>query len=125
MKQSTIRSILRWVHLVVTIPVLGYVYGPPAEMEQYAGGVRFIFAPILILSGYWMYAGFIFAIIGVATWLGAYLLSREAGAAILSQVVLLILRKIWLVIRARRRAAVEPQGTQTVEAGTRSESIKP
>ena len=110
MKQSTIRLVLRWVHLVVAIPVLGYVYGPAAEMEQYAGGVRFIFAPILILSGYWMYAGFLFAIFGVASWLAAYRLTGGAGAGILCQAVLLILRKIWLGIRARRRAgAAQPE----------------
>ena len=124
MKQSTIRLILRGIHLIVAIPVLGYVYGRPAEMEQYADGVRFIFAPILILSGYWMYAGFVFAIIGFATWLAVYLFSGEAGAAILSQVVLLILRKIWLVIRARRRASVDQAGMQTIEAGAGSENIK-
>jgi hypothetical protein len=124
MKQSTIRLILRWIHLIVAIPVLGYVYGRAAEMEQYAGGVRFIFGPILILSGYWMYAGFVFAVIGVTTWLGAYLLTGEAGVAILSQMVLFFLRKIWLLIRARRRASHDGPAMQTLEAGTGSENIK-
>ncbi len=48
-----------------------------------------------------MYAGVVFAVIGVALWLGAYRLSGF-GAALLSQVVLFIARKIWLVIRARQ-----------------------
>jgi hypothetical protein len=55
----------------------------------------------MILSGYWMYSGVIFAIIGVALWLGAYQLSGY-GAALLSQVALFIAHKIWLLIRARR-----------------------
>ena len=97
------RSILRWVHLVVAIPILGYIYQPPAEAQQYAHPVRLIFAPIMILSGYWMYAGLIFAVIGVASWLAAYKLSGF-GAALISQVVLLIARKIWLMIRARKQA---------------------
>src|SRR5437667_10760145 len=101
MTNATKRSILRWAHLIFTIPILGYVYGQPSEVEQYAGGVRFIFVPALILSGFWMYAGVFFAIIGVAVWLGAYHLSGF-GAAILSQVSLFIARKTWLVIRARR-----------------------
>jgi thiosulfate reductase cytochrome b subunit len=95
------RSILRWIHLVVTIPILGYVYGPPAEVQQYAGAVRFIFVPIIILSGLWMYVGVVFALIGVAAWLGAYQLSGY-GAAVLSQVVLFVVRQIWLMMRARR-----------------------
>jgi hypothetical protein len=98
---ATKRSILRWIHLIVTIPILGYIYGEPAQVQQYAGVARFVFVPVLILSGYWMYAGVFFAIIGVALWLGAYRLSGF-GAAVLSQVVLFIARKIWLVIQARR-----------------------
>ena len=101
MNNATKRSILRWIHLALTIPILGYVYGPASDVQQYAGAVRFVFVPVIILSGFWMYAGVIFAIIGVAVWLGAIYLSG-VGAAILSQVVLFIARKIWLVIRARQ-----------------------
>jgi hypothetical protein len=98
---ATKRTILRWIHLVIAIPILGYIYSPFAELPNYAAITRFVFAPIIILAGYWMYAGALFAVIGVAVWLGAYRLSG-IGAAILSQVVLFIARKIWLVIRTRR-----------------------
>src|SRR5215510_10359392 len=98
---ATKRSILRWIHLVVAIPILGYIYSPFAELPTYAGVTRFVFAPVMILAGYWMYAGAIFAIIGVAVWVGVYYLFG-IGTAILSQVALFIARKIWLVIRARR-----------------------
>ena len=99
MNNATKRSILRWTHLIVTIPIIGYVYGPVEEVQNYAPGVRYIFVPVLVLSGYWMYAGVLFAIIGVAIWLGAYYLSGF-GTALLSQVALFIRRKTWLVIRA-------------------------
>jgi hypothetical protein len=98
---ATKRSILRWIHLTVAIPILGYIYTPFAELPNYAAVTRFVFAPVMILAGYWMYAGGLFAIVGVAVWLGAYYLSG-IGAAILSQVALFIVRKIWLVTRARR-----------------------
>ena len=100
-RTATKRSILRWVHLIFAIPILGYVYSPFEEIPNYAPAVRFVFVPVIILAGYWMYTGVFFAIIGVAVWLGAYYLSG-LGAAILGQVVLFIARKIWLVIRARR-----------------------
>lgn len=103
MKASTKHSILRWIHLVVAIPVLGYIYQPASEAQQYAGAARFVFAPVMILSGYWMYAGVIFAIIGVTLWLGVYQLFG-VGTAILSQFALFIARKIWLMVRARRSA---------------------
>jgi hypothetical protein len=99
--KATRRSILRWIHLVFAIPILGYIYSPPSEAQQYAIATRFVFVPGIILAGYWMYAGAVFAIIGVAVWLGAYKLSG-VGAAILSQVALFIARKTWLVSRARR-----------------------
>jgi hypothetical protein len=101
MSNATKRAILRWIHLIFVIPIIGYVYSPFEELPSYAPVVRFVSIPVLILSGYWMYAGVIFAIIGVAVWLGVYLLAGY-GAAILSQVALFIARKIWLVVRARR-----------------------
>lgn len=101
MNSATKRSILRWIHLVFTIPILGYIYQPASEVEQYAGGARYIFVPVLMFSGYCMYAGVVFAIIGVAVWLGAYRLSGF-GTALISQVVLLIARKIWFTVQARQ-----------------------
>jgi hypothetical protein len=101
MNNATKRSILRFIHLILSIPILGYIYGPASDVQRYAGAVRFVFVPVLILSGFWMYSGVIFAVIGVAVWLGAIYLSG-VGAAILSQVALFIARKIWMVIRARQ-----------------------
>ena len=104
---ATKRSILRWLHLVFSIPILGYIYGPVSEVQQYAPAVRVVFVPVLILSGFWMYSGVLFAILGVAVWLGAYSLAGY-GAAILSQIALFIARKIWLVIRARNTQSSNP-----------------
>ncbi|HVC92612.1 MAG TPA: hypothetical protein VND64_02930 [Pirellulales bacterium] len=101
MTAATKRSILRSIHLIFTIPVLGYIYGEPSEVQEYAAAGRFVFVPVLIVSGYWMFSGVIFAIIGVAVWLGANHLSGYGGA-VLSQVALFIAWKTWLVIRARQ-----------------------
>jgi hypothetical protein len=98
---ATKRSILRCIHLILGIPILGYIYSPFEEIPNYAAAVRFVFVPVIVLSGFWMYSGVFFAIIGVAVWLGAYRLFGF-GAAVLSQVALFIARKTWLVIRARR-----------------------
>lgn len=98
---STRRAILRWFHLVLSIPVLGYIYGVPAEVAEYASGVRYLFVPVMMLSGVWMYAGVVFALIAVALWLGAYCLVG-VGTAILCQVALFVARKVWLMFQARR-----------------------
>jgi thiosulfate reductase cytochrome b subunit len=101
MSNATNRAILRWIHLILAIPIIGYVYSPFAEPPSYAPIVRYIAFPVVLLTGMWMYAGVIFAIIAVVFWLGAYQLFGM-GPAILSLVALFIARKIWLVIRARQ-----------------------
>jgi len=101
MNNAIKRSILRGIHLICCIPTLGYIYGEASEVQKYAAAVRFGFIPVIILSGFWMYSGVVFAIIGVALWLGAYCVSGF-GAALLSQIALFIGGRIWLVIRARQ-----------------------
>jgi thiosulfate reductase cytochrome b subunit len=59
MNQGIKRSILRWIHLVLSIPILGYIYSPFEEIPKYAPAVRFVFLPILVLSGLWMWKGHI------------------------------------------------------------------
>jgi hypothetical protein len=54
---ATKRSILRWIHIVFGIPILGYIYSPFEEIPNYAPAVRFVFVPVLVLSGFWMWKG--------------------------------------------------------------------
>jgi hypothetical protein len=53
MKEATKRSILRWIHIVFSIPILGYIYSPFEEIPKYAGHVRFVIVPVMLLSGFW------------------------------------------------------------------------
>ena len=57
MNQATKRSILRWIHIVFSIPIIGYVYSPFESIPQYATPTRFIFLPALVLTGLWMWKG--------------------------------------------------------------------
>lgn len=57
MKDATQRSLLRWTHLVFGIPIIGYVYGPPEELPNYAPLVRYVAVPVILLSGFWMWKG--------------------------------------------------------------------
>jgi hypothetical protein len=49
------RDILRFIHLVLSIPILGYLYGPVEHIPQAAFFVRWIAMPIVLLSGLWMW----------------------------------------------------------------------
>jgi hypothetical protein len=51
------RWIFRWIHIVLSIPILGYIYSPFERIPNYAPATRFVFVPILILSGLWMWKG--------------------------------------------------------------------
>ncbi len=102
---ATRRTVLRVFHLLLSIPVLGYIYGPPAEMQEYASTVRWVFIPVIILSGFWMYAGLIFAIVGVALWLAAYYFVG-VGTALIAEMALFVARGLWLLLRRRKRSSL-------------------
>ncbi len=57
MKPSVQRVILRWIHLVLAIPIIGYIYSPFDKIPQYAFPTRYIFLPTMVLSGLWMWKG--------------------------------------------------------------------
>jgi hypothetical protein len=57
MKDATARSIVRWIHIVFSIPILGYVYSPFEDIPKYASRVRFVVVPVMILSGLSMWKG--------------------------------------------------------------------
>jgi len=57
MTQSTQRTIFRWIHLVLAIPIAGYIYSPFDKLPDYAFKTRFIFVPLMILTGLWMWKG--------------------------------------------------------------------
>jgi hypothetical protein len=57
MTASTKRSILRWIHIIFSIPIIGYIYSPFEKIPDYATPTRFVFVPILVLTGFWMWQG--------------------------------------------------------------------
>lgn len=57
MTQATVRTIFRGIHLVFSIPILGYIYSPFNKLPDYAGPTRYIFVPFMVVSGLWMWKG--------------------------------------------------------------------
>ena len=54
---ATQRIIFRWIHIVLAIPILGYIYSPFDQIPNYAPAVRFFFAPVMVFTGLWMWKG--------------------------------------------------------------------
>ena len=57
MSQGIKRSIFRWIHILFAIPIICYIYSPFEKIPQYAAPTRFVFVPVLVLSGLWMWKG--------------------------------------------------------------------
>ncbi len=57
MSSAAKRSILRSIHLVLSIPIIGYIYSPFENLPQYAGPTRYVFFPAMVLSGLLMWKG--------------------------------------------------------------------
>ena len=51
------RTIFRWIHLILSIPIVGYIYSPFDQIPNYANQVRFFFVPMIVLTGLWMWKG--------------------------------------------------------------------
>jgi thiosulfate reductase cytochrome b subunit len=56
-KASTERKIIRWMHIILSIPIVGFIYGPVSTIPQAVTAVRFVLFPMVILSGLWMWKG--------------------------------------------------------------------
>jgi thiosulfate reductase cytochrome b subunit len=57
LNQSTRRWIFRCIHIVFAIPILGYIYSPFQKLPDYAPLTRYVFVPVMVLSGLWMWKG--------------------------------------------------------------------
>ena len=53
------RKIIRWLHIVISIPVIGYIYGPVSKIPQAIIAVRWIIFPVIVLSGLWLWKGMV------------------------------------------------------------------
>ena len=54
---ATQRVIVRWTHLVLAIPIVGYIYSPFENLPDYAPVVRYIALPVMVVTGLWMWKG--------------------------------------------------------------------
>ena len=57
MNIATQRTIFRWIHIIVSIPIYGYIYSPFDKIPQYAPPTRYVFFPIMVLTGLLMWKG--------------------------------------------------------------------
>ena len=57
MKAAAERKLIRWIHIILSIPIVGYLYGPVASIPVSAMVVRWVIFPLLVISGLWLWKG--------------------------------------------------------------------
>lgn len=57
MKAAQERKIIRWVHILGSIPILGYIYGPVAKYPNAVMTIQWVLMPLIVLSGLWLWKG--------------------------------------------------------------------
>lgn len=49
------RTFIRLLHLLLSIPIIGYLYGPLAAIPRAAWFTHWIAFPLVVLSGFWLW----------------------------------------------------------------------
>jgi hypothetical protein len=57
MKAATERKIIRWLHIVASVPIIGLIYGPVSEFPNAVIMIKWVLMPLIVLSGLWMWKG--------------------------------------------------------------------
>lgn len=57
MNEALKRSIFRRMHIAPGIPIVGCIYSPFDKVSQDAFPVKFVFLPLLVLTGLWLWKG--------------------------------------------------------------------
>ena len=57
MNAKTERQLVRWVHLALSVPILGFIYGPVAAIPRAARATRYVFVPAVVATGLWLWKG--------------------------------------------------------------------
>ena len=55
MKPASERQFIRTLHLILSIPIVGYIYGPVASIPRAARFARWVAMPVVVLTGFWLW----------------------------------------------------------------------
>ena len=57
MKAAAERKIIRWFHILASIPVIGFIYGPVSKIPEAVIALKWVIFPLIVLSGLWLWKG--------------------------------------------------------------------
>jgi hypothetical protein len=57
MKVATERKIIQWIHILGSIPIIGYIYGPVRNFPTAVLAIQWVIFPLIVMSGLWLWKG--------------------------------------------------------------------
>jgi len=57
MKAATERKVIRWFHIIASIPIIGYIYGPVSQIPNAVTAIKWVLFPLIVISGLWLWKG--------------------------------------------------------------------
>lgn len=57
MKAAMERKIIRWLHIIASVPIIGYIYGPVKNIPRAVSAIQWVLFPLIVLSGLWLWKG--------------------------------------------------------------------
>jgi hypothetical protein len=57
MKAATERRIIRWFHIIASLPVIGYIYGPVKDIPNTVLAIKWVIFPLIVFYGLWLWMG--------------------------------------------------------------------
>lgn len=55
MSEAKLRVLLRWVHIILGLVLMCYVYSPLGEAKWFQIAIKFIVLPAIVLTGVWIW----------------------------------------------------------------------
>ncbi|OGX27806.1 MAG: hypothetical protein A2705_05135 [Omnitrophica WOR_2 bacterium RIFCSPHIGHO2_01_FULL_52_10] len=55
MNEARLRAILRWIHIILGLTIMCYVYSPWATKASFQIFIKFIVVPAIAITGIWIW----------------------------------------------------------------------
>ena len=57
MKAAIERKVIRWIHIIGSIPIIGLIYGPVGDIPNAVLTIQWVLFPLIVFSGLWLWKG--------------------------------------------------------------------
>ncbi|MBI3617582.1 MAG: hypothetical protein HY210_05130 [Candidatus Omnitrophica bacterium] len=55
MNEAKLRMVLRWIHIILGLVIVCYIYSPWATFVSFQVIVKFVIVPVIVVTGIWIW----------------------------------------------------------------------